>query len=454
MSDFVSQPLARHHDRLSFRCGAAELDDYLQHRANQDVRRRAAAVFVLVPEDQPQRIAGFYSLSSASIILDELPAELAKALPRYPLVPAVLLDAKNENSGLFCQSLGPGERGTVSRHENLSLQTGRHEMKRADLTRRQWLTGAVSLGAATAVSGWLAPSLLAADTPQTRARNRAGETPRPIVAVDNVCAWPNLTVLRDGTVIATIFNQPSHGLCEGDVECWGSEDGGRTWALRGTPATHDRGTNRMNVAAGLAANGDLLVIASGWSHRPPPGQTAGHGPPAQVLAPWVCRSADGGRSWSIDKTIFPNLPCGGNGIPFGDILAGQEACLRVFIYLASWRTYVYRSTDDAKTWTRRQRLTGHMKHPGDLLRLNDGRLLLTYGNRTSPGGIDVQLSDDEGHTWTDPWRVADCEGDRGYPSSIQLPDGQVLTAFYAQRTADHNRYHMGVVHWDPASTEP
>ena len=99
MSDFVSQPLARHHDRLSFRCGAAELDDYLQHRANQDVRRRAAAVFVLVPEDQPQRIAGFYSLSSASIILDELPAELAKALPRYPLVPAVLLGrlARNVN---------------------------------------------------------------------------------------------------------------------------------------------------------------------------------------------------------------------------------------------------------------------------------------------------------------------------------------------------------------------
>ncbi len=71
MSDFVCQPLAKHHDRLSFSCGVSELDDYLQHRASQDVRRRAAAVFVLVPEDQPQRIAGFYSLSSASIILDE-----------------------------------------------------------------------------------------------------------------------------------------------------------------------------------------------------------------------------------------------------------------------------------------------------------------------------------------------------------------------------------------------
>jgi ribosomal protein S18 acetylase RimI-like enzyme len=91
MSCFVCQALAKQHDRRSFRCGVPELDDYLQHRASQDVRRRTAAVFVLVSEDQPQRIAGFYSLSSASIVLEELPGEFIKELPRYPLVPAVLL---------------------------------------------------------------------------------------------------------------------------------------------------------------------------------------------------------------------------------------------------------------------------------------------------------------------------------------------------------------------------
>ena len=60
-------------------------------RAHQDVRRRVAAVFVMTPEDQPQRVAGFYSLSSASIVSEELPPELVRHLPRYPLVPAVLL---------------------------------------------------------------------------------------------------------------------------------------------------------------------------------------------------------------------------------------------------------------------------------------------------------------------------------------------------------------------------
>ena len=57
----------------------------------KNVRRRVAAVFVMTPEDQPQRVAGFYSLSSASIVLEELPPELVRHLPRYPLVPAVLL---------------------------------------------------------------------------------------------------------------------------------------------------------------------------------------------------------------------------------------------------------------------------------------------------------------------------------------------------------------------------
>jgi hypothetical protein len=61
----------------------------------------------------------------------------------------------------------------------------------------------------------------------------------------------------------------------------------------------------------------------------------------------------------------------------------------------------------------------------------------------------MRLSGDEGHTWTELLRVADFQGDGGYPSSVQLPDGQVLTAYYASRTPNHRRYHMGVVCWEP-----
>ena len=91
MSRFICAPLASHHDRRNFHCGVPELDDYLQHRASQDIRRRVAAVFVLSPLEQPSRIAGYYTLSAASVLLADLPNDLAKKLPRYPHVPAVLI---------------------------------------------------------------------------------------------------------------------------------------------------------------------------------------------------------------------------------------------------------------------------------------------------------------------------------------------------------------------------
>ena len=38
-------------------------------------------------------------------------------------------------------------------------------------------------------------------------------------------------------------------------------------------------------------------------------------------------------------------------------------------------------------------------------------------------------------------------GDCGYPSTVQLDDGTLVTAYYADKTDFHTRYHMGVVHW-------
>ena len=84
------------------------------------------------------------------------------------------------------------------------------------------------------------------------------------VAIDNVCAWPNLTLLPDGSINTTIFGQPSHGQMAGAAECWNSKDG-QFWTKVGIPAPNDPHTNRMNVAAGLAKNGDLLVLCSGWT---------------------------------------------------------------------------------------------------------------------------------------------------------------------------------------------
>ena len=73
------------------------------------------------------------------------------------------------------------------------------------------------------------------------------------IAIDNVCAWPNLTVLPDGTLAVAIYNQPIHGQWQGDVEVWASTDDGRLWEKRGVAALGESPGNRMDVSAGCAA---------------------------------------------------------------------------------------------------------------------------------------------------------------------------------------------------------
>jgi hypothetical protein len=332
------------------------------------------------------------------------------------------------------------------------------------------------------------------------------------IAIDNVCAWPNLTVLSDGNIIATIFNQPSHARREGDVECWGSSDG-RFWEKRGTPASHEPNTNRMNVAAGLAGNGNLIVIATGWSLKPVLNMNEPRTIEA-VLRPWVSRSSDGGRSWSVEKEAFPLAESNMTEfLPFSDILPGGDKTLRVLAYAQSldkktnkvsmfrsrndgksWELMSYisdgynatefsnghnetaflhlgggkwiaaarrwkagqaldlfHSNDDGQTWQLDSPLTQSSQHPAQLLRLKNGNLLLTYGNRISGQfGVAVKISQDEGKNWSEEFLLIDdlTNGDCGYPASVQLSNGKILTAYYSFGVASHQRYHMGTIIWN------
>jgi len=329
----------------------------------------------------------------------------------------------------------------------------------------------------------------------------SAEEPERYVAVDNVCAWPNLTLLPNGDLAAAIFNHPSHGLAEGDVEIWASADGGKLWELRGTATTHDPGTNRMNVAAGRAHNGDLIVLASGWG---------GPGFRGKILPVMVSRSADGGRTW--ERSLDVHLPEGVSYlIPFGDIvrMEGRNLAAPFYIedrdwssdqrppqrkgssfllfskddgrtwgdavvigrddynetsvlrirgnrWLAALRTYgdghleLFASDDEGQTWKNVGPLTLPSHHPAHLLLLRDGRILLTYGLRErGHQGVGMRVSNDEGKIWGAPTRIVNLEGstDGGYPSSVQLEDGSIVTAYYSNGIPQHRRYHMGVARW-------
>lgn len=83
------EALGARHDRGSFNSGVEPLDRYFKTQAGQDARKNMAAPFVLVLPNGA--IGGYYTLSSTAVKLTDLPAKTIKRLPRYPLVPAILL---------------------------------------------------------------------------------------------------------------------------------------------------------------------------------------------------------------------------------------------------------------------------------------------------------------------------------------------------------------------------
>lgn len=330
------------------------------------------------------------------------------------------------------------------------------------------------------------------------------------IAIDNVCAWPNLTLLPDGSINTTIFGQPSHGQIAGAAECWNSKDG-TFWTKSGIPAPNDPDTNRMNVAAGLAKNGDLLVLCSGWTNVKQPQRPKQADFRDDILSTWVCRSSDGGKTWTQIKE-FPAPDAGWTHyIPFGDIKQGADGALHVSCYggeftdpaestkTKAYRSWHFRSDDDGKTWKRTsvigegsnettllhlggtrwmaaaratamdlfiseddgatwgapQRVTERNEINGHLVRLKDNRIVLSYGSRVKEKtGVLVRFSSDEGKTWSEPLRLASTlQSDCGYPSSVQRADGKMVTAWYSKGSVNHERYHMGVAIWDAPAVE-
>lgn len=89
MTPFVTEALCREHDRNAFASGVPALDRYLRELALQDMKRRLAGCFVAIGAGED--IAGFYTLAATHVAIDALPTSVTKRLPRYPVVPAMLI---------------------------------------------------------------------------------------------------------------------------------------------------------------------------------------------------------------------------------------------------------------------------------------------------------------------------------------------------------------------------
>ncbi|MBK9168828.1 MAG: exo-alpha-sialidase [Bryobacterales bacterium] len=331
------------------------------------------------------------------------------------------------------------------------------------------------------------------------------------VSIDNKGLWPNLTKLPGGEIAAAVYNHPSHGYgSNSDVELWVSHDGGMSWQFRSRITDHPEEPNaiRMNHAVGLNAKGELVALVSGYHE----------GQKLPVLPVQRCISADQGRTWRRDLLEMTEIPHGdifllpdgrlvcpvygrvsvtprrsrsavyfsenggetwGNRRPVADGSETFVLRLRSGAWLAAARTNcldpmdgvlphgsgeaLLRSDDEGRSWSAPKLISPQGQENAHLLELRDGRILCSFTSRI-PGlfGVVLRMSEDGGATWSLPvvllsapatdWRKTDS----GYPSSVELDDGTIVTAYYfgpkrpewaAHGLPWHQRYHMGVARW-------
>jgi hypothetical protein len=169
--------------------------------------------------------------------------------------------------------------------------------------------------------------------------------------------------------------------------------------------------------------------------------------------PFCARTTDGGKTWNFVGWIGPEPP--GYAIMPSTVRltdGGLLSAIRVRDGDRSWLE-AYFSPDDGLQWQMRSTPapdTGE-GNPAAMLRLQDGRICITYGVRAEPFGMRARLSDDDGRTWGREIVLRDDGGGRdlGYPRSIQRPDGKVVTTYYFYHDHVEPRYIAATI-WDPA----
>ncbi|HVF10057.1 MAG TPA: sialidase family protein [Abditibacteriaceae bacterium] len=211
-----------------------------------------------------------------------------------------------------------------------------------------------------------------------------------------------------------------------------SEDGGETWnPVVRIPVTAPHGPIRLQ-------SGDLLYFGKEFG-KSRDDFTGGTG---RVIA---MQSNDDGATWqelgevplcegthveSYHEPHVVELPSGKLiGViriqNFGGKAQLEDAGILNFSIMQT------ESEDGGRTWTTARPLGFHGSPP-HILRHSSGVLVLSYGYRQEPYGERVALSRDDGATWEHDFVLRDDgpDSDLGYPASVELADGRVLTVYY------------------------
>jgi GNAT superfamily N-acetyltransferase len=77
------EPIARSHERATFDCGDAALNDFLRRHARKNHVRGSAKTFLAIDNADGHTILGYYSVSPASVAYDRAPDLITHGLARH-----------------------------------------------------------------------------------------------------------------------------------------------------------------------------------------------------------------------------------------------------------------------------------------------------------------------------------------------------------------------------------
>lgn len=306
--------------------------------------------------------------------------------------------------------------------------------------------------------------------------------------------WPTLGRMQNGTLVLVYSGGREAHVCPfGRVELMVSHDEGSSWSWPRAILDSDlddrdagfvetaKGTLLVSTFTSLAYEAVIAKAANRerWEavHRRLPAARR-----KEELGCWMLRSADAGVTWSAPYRVPVNSPHGPLVLQDGRLLyAGKDLW-------GGGSVGVYESKDDGLTWSPlssiRPRAGDDVKNyhelhmveatpgrlilqirnhntanrgetlqcesedggrsfatpraigvwglPSHLLRLRDGRLLMSYGYRRQPFGIEARISDNRGQNWGSAISLYrdGASVDLGYPSTVELGSGQLLTVWY------------------------
>jgi sialidase-1 len=213
----------------------------------------------------------------------------------------------------------------------------------------------------------------------------------------------DIVVLRDGSLFAawSDFYEKANDHAPARISAARSSDGGRTWGPRFTLQENTGLSNVMCASLVRSRTGDILFFYLQKNST-------------TDLKAYVRRSTDDAQTWGPPVLMMPEpgYHVMNNArviqLTSGRLLAPVATSPQVGTKNDNFKTVVYRSDDDGRTWQRGTTFLSAPKRgamePG-LIELQDGRVLQII--RTQTGKIWHAYSQDGGDTWTEatPWTI-------------------------------------------------